>query len=158
MHVRLPIRLVAGMAVAVCSSLAAAVAPVGIAGAGVTSVSCAGLRTDASARHFFLSRCTGSGHGATGSTGTQSVLGTGHDEVLWKSGRTSFLRFTFAYPTNDCPIRAGYTKFIKVTYSGTVTGGTAKGLVGGSYSGTVCGYQVTGTGALAGFPVGPQDY
>jgi hypothetical protein len=161
MDIRFPIRLVAGVALAASSSLAAVAAPGGIAGAAVKTVSCAGFRTDASATHIFLSRCTGSGHHLTGATGTQSILSSGtpvQGEVTWKTGKTSLLTYTITSLPNDCPKRTGYTKFIKVSYSGKVTGGTAMGMVGGPYSGTVCGYQVIPSGGLAGFPVGPQNY
>jgi hypothetical protein len=76
--------------------------------------------------------------------------------VTWKSGETSLFAYTLTVPTDVCPSRTGYTKSIEGVYSGQVTGGTARGLVGGTYSGTFCAYQAVSTGVMAVFPLGPQ--
>jgi hypothetical protein len=107
---------------------------------------------------FSLSRCTGSGHAVTGGTGTQAFPTASQSVVTWKSGTTSILSVTTTLLTDNCPNRAGYTKFGEVSHSGTVTGGTATALVGGSYSGTLCGYTAIRSGKFVSVPIGPQTY
>ena len=121
------------------------------------TVSCAGLRDDGSGTGVLLSQCTGSGLRTTGATGLDIFVSRSRAKVTWSTGKTSLLSFyRYIYPTDDCPNRTGMTKLVKVTYRGRVTGGTAKRLVGGHYSSTVCAYEVIG--GFAAFPVGPQIY
>jgi hypothetical protein len=133
-------RLTAGLALAASCPFAAGVAPGGIAGAAVQSVSCAGLRSDATGSTFFVSRCTGGGRSVTGGTGTQSIPTASQSQVTWKSGMPSVLTFTTTLLADNCPNGTGCARFGEVSHSGTVTGGTATGLVGSSCSGTICGY------------------
>ena len=157
MHARIPIRLVVGLGLAVSSSLAATALPGGIAGATGKTVSCAGLRTNANVTALFLSKCTGTGEVWTGTAGTERVVSSGL-EVWWKSGGTSLITATTTSLTNNCNKRTGYSKYSKILYAGTVTGGSASELDGGHTSGTVCFYKVKSSGAFAAFPVGPQIY
>jgi hypothetical protein len=119
----LPVRLLACAALAGSASLAA--------------VTCTSLTGNASTQT--LSGCSGSGSSQTGTSGVSTAS---TKTVKWKTGKTSVSTYSYKKGSDaSCPAVSGYTKDLLENVTGKVTGGTATGLVGGSYKATVCVYK-----------------
>ncbi len=132
----LPVRLLACAALAGSASLAAVVIPGGVASASST-VTCTSLTGNASTQT--LSGCSGSGSSQTGTSGVSTAS---TKTVKWKTGKTSVSTYSYKNGSDaSCPAVSGYTKDLLENVTGKVTGGTATGLVGGSYKATVCVYK-----------------
>ena len=88
--------------------------------------------------------------------GTVKVVNNGCEEVgrrhcraTWTSTKKTFdrevhLRRGDTGTKNTCAAKSGYTKVAMAVEKGTVTGGSATGLVGGAVNGTVCAYSKSG--------------
>jgi hypothetical protein len=138
------IRLMVCAALAGSASLAAVAIPGGIATASPLTVSCTNLSGSATSQT--ISGCTGTGAvaadaGVPPAHGT-SVVST--KTVTWSNHKTSKETYTYkSSSTANCPAVPKYTKDLRETASGKVTGGSATGMVGGAVSGTVCIYKLT---------------
>lgn len=153
-----PVRLLACLAVA-ASSVLGAMIPGGLAvGATTEQVTCRSfsfhkVHITKGPQIGDLSRCSGSGASLTGVSGVEEFTGP-YATVDWKSGRTSVLSSPkVVFVANDCPKLNGKKALLKGVVSGTVKGGSARGLIGNKYKMTTCSY---GSGAEAGF--GPQYF
>jgi hypothetical protein len=151
MHRHFPSRLVLCAALAGSASLAAVAIPGGIAGAAAKTLSCTTLTGTETAQA--ISGCSGSGSSQTGTKGTVKVVNnvakkSGVATVTWTSTKkTSIEKYTYVEDTgtkNTCAAKSGYTKVAMAVEKGTVTGGSATGLVGGAVNGTVCAYSKSG--------------
>lgn len=133
--------LVCAAAVAGSASFAAAAIPGSFASATPLTLSCTSLSGNQSTQK--ISGCSGTGKTETGTSGTAKVASTDKSATItWATGKTSIESFTYKNVTpNVCPAVTGYTKFLEVQETGSVTGGTATGLKGGAVSGKVCIYK-----------------
>lgn len=131
------IRLLICAALVGSASLTAMAIPGGIAWAN-TPVTCTVLTGNGVTAN--LTRCTGVGVAQTGNRGTETVA---TKTIHWVTGKTSVLTYV-SVAGNDatCPTRTGKTKITVDTAKGTVSGGTATGLVGAEFAATVCVYKL----------------
>jgi len=141
-------RLAVCAAVAGSASLAAAVVPGGIASATPLSVTCTTMSGTATTQA--ISGCTGTGAiaadaGTAPAKGTQT---TSTKTIKWSNAKTSVLTYTYKSVTNNCVAPAGYSKFLKESESGKVSGGTATGMVGSLVTGSVCVFKKTVGGTI----------
>jgi hypothetical protein len=138
--------------------LAAAVVPNNIAEASPLTVSCAKW-TVAGGQN--LRQCTGPGVASTGPSGFLAWVLAGdalsHVSITWKKGRTSDIDITSEVTgTRKCPTQTGAALVGGVAWKGTVSGGTAKKLVGGAADGYYCAYTADGFGLVRG--LGAQQF
>lgn len=117
--------------------------PIGAASPPLT-VTCTSL--SGSATTATISKCTGTGAIAAdaGTPPAHGVFNVVAKTISWSNGKTTKASYTYK-PSSDtsCPTVAKYTKELLETASGTVTGGTAKGMVKGSLKAKVCIYDLT---------------
>ena len=126
----------AGIAVAVPtgSAFAANTAP--------TIVTCANNAAGASA--ILVSGCTSKA--VTGGSGKVTANSTGTTfKVVWKTGKTTTGTST---PTVVTPSKCPSAMPTEVRLAGTVKGGTAKALIGGKATNTICANLTTGKAKL----------
>ena len=145
MRRHLPIRLLACAALAGSASLAAVAIPGSTATAAAPlTVSCTSLTGTATSQ--IVSGCKGNGAIAA-DAGTAPAHGTSvaaTKTITWSNKKTTTTKYTIKAGSDAaCPTVANYTKDLLENSSGTVTGGTAKGLIGGKYKGTICVYKLT---------------
>jgi hypothetical protein len=138
-------RIAVCAAMAGSATLAAAVIPGSIASASPLKVTC--TSTTGSATSVTVSGCTGTGAvtADAGSPPAHGVLTVSNKTLKWSNGKTSVLAYKYVLHTgsaNLCSAKTGYSKTDMVTESGTVSGGTALGLKGGTLGGTVCVYTL----------------
>jgi hypothetical protein len=137
----LPARLLVCAAMAGSASLAVVAIP-GVAGAAPLTVSCTTLSGSATSQA--VSGCTGSGAIAA-DAGTPPAHGTSvasTKTITWSNGKTSKTTYTYTAGSDaSCPAVKGYTKDLLENAKGTVTGGTATGLVKGAFKATICVYK-----------------
>ena len=132
------------------AALAATGVPGGIASAAVLTSSCTTLTGTSTAQN--LSGCTGTASSLTGSKGSVTVVNnlttkTGVATVHWTTGKTSIESYSYTElfkTANKCANKTGYTKIAEAPEKGTVTGGTATGMIGGAVISTACAYSKTG--------------
>jgi hypothetical protein len=133
MRRHLPIRLLVCAALAGSASLAAVAIPGGVATASPLTVTCTSLTGSASTQT--VSGCTGTGAIAA-DAGTPPAHGSSvasTKTITWSNHKTD----------KTCPKVAKYTVTLLENATGKVTGGTATGMVGGAFSGTICVYKLT---------------
>ena len=142
------IRLLACGVVASSASVAGVLVPSGIASATGLTVSCSGLRGSGTVPPLLkYSGCTGTGSTGGGGTEHTENIGPAESEVIWKTGKTSYFHWSVSFPAHACAAKAGYGTGQAQHRSGSDYGGTAKLLIGGTFSGSYCLYQ-SGSNAL----------
>ncbi len=122
------------------ASWVAVTVPGGVASASPVTVTCSKFTGDKATQK--LTGCSGSGKSQTGASGTS--VAASNDEsatIRWATGKTTAEKYSYkGVKPNECPAVSGYKKFLEVTESGSVTGGSATELKGGRVSGKVCIY------------------
>lgn len=140
---RLPARLLICAAALAGSASVAVVTVPGTASASSLTVTCTKLTGTATTSK--LSGCSGSGVTTNEATATATTTVASNDKsgtIKWTDGKTTVETFTYKVVTpTKCPSVAGQTVDLEVSEAGSVTGGTAKGLIGGKLSGKVCIYE-----------------
>ncbi len=150
------IRLLACATLAGSATLVTVALPNTSAWATPLTVSCSHIK-NATPTSLDLTHCTGTDASETGSTGIEGFITSHHAKVVWKSKKTSIVsHIKTTHPTkNHCPSRTGLSNPVVTTYSGTVSGGTATGLIGGAYHASVCTYSKNPAKTFA---FGPQVF
>jgi hypothetical protein len=128
------------------ASLAAAAIPGSTASATVKTLTCTKLAGSETSQT--VSGCSGTGSSQTGTTGTQKPnIAKKTATITWTSThKTTTYKYTYTLKSgaaNTCPNLSGKKKVDLVIETGTVTGGTATGLVSGKFSGDTCAYEET---------------
>lgn len=144
MRRHLPIRLLVCATLAGSASLATVAIPGGVATASPLTVTCTSLTGSASTQT--VSGCTGTGAIAA-DAGTPPAHGSSvasTKTITWSNHKTTKTTYTYkAGSDKTCPKVAKYTVTLLENATGKVTGGTATGMVGGAFSGTICVYKLT---------------
>ena len=145
----LPARLLACAALAGSASLAAIAIPGGVSGASPLTVTCTTFSGSMTSQT--ISGCTGSGAIAAdaGTPPAHGVSTVSTKTIKWSNNKTTVTKYTYK-PGSDkvCAADSGYKIDLLENATGSVTGGTATGLVGGTFKETVCVYKKTVGGTL----------
>jgi hypothetical protein len=137
----LPVRLLACAALAGSASLAAVAIPGGIASASPLSVTCTSLTGNASTQT--ISGCTGTGAIAAdaGTPPAHGVSTTSTKTIKWSTNKTSVSTYTYTSGSDkSCPAVKGYKVSALENAKGTVKSGSATGMIGSTFKGTICVY------------------
>ena len=145
MRRHLPIRLLVCAAMAGSASLAVVAVQGGNAGATPPkTVTCTSLTGSATSQT--ISGCTGSGAIAA-DAGTPPAHGTSvasTKTITWSNHKTTKTTYTYHSGSDaSCPAVTGYTKDLLENATGSVVSGSATGMVGGAFHGTICVYKKT---------------
>ena len=142
------------------ATLVAAAVPGGIASATILTSSCTTLTGNATTQH--LSGCSGTALALTGTTGTITVVNhpatkTGVATIKWATAKTTIESYSYSELTgtsDKCPKHGTLSPIAEAKEKGTVTGGTATAMKGGTFTSTACAYAPS-KGVLEIFNMGP---
>lgn len=139
----LPARILVSVASTGSASLAAIAIPAGVASAATPeTVSCTTLLGSTTSLNF--SGCTGSGANSSnaGKSPAKGTYTVNTKTQKWSNGKTSVLSFTYKKDTTSkCPKITGDESLGEYSATGKVSGGTAKQMINGAASGSVCIYS-----------------